>query len=115
MRSFHIPNVRMETLGYTIGKYASPQTHFMTDEWYAYKSMAPYFLSHQAVKHSAGEYVRGDVYTNTVEGFFSILKRGLYGTYQNGLRGAPAAVPDRVRFPVFEPGQIGRRRRRACR
>ncbi len=41
------------------------------------------FKSHQTVKHSADEYVRGDVHTNTVEGFFSILKRGVYGTYQH--------------------------------
>jgi hypothetical protein len=35
------------------------------------------------VDHSKGEYVRGDVYTNTLEGFFSILKRGLIGVYQH--------------------------------
>ena len=35
------------------------------------------------VNHSAKEYVRGDVYTNTVEGYFSILKRGVYGIYQH--------------------------------
>jgi hypothetical protein len=33
--------------------------------------------------HEAKEYVRGDVYTNTIEGYFSILKRGLYGVYQH--------------------------------
>ena len=35
------------------------------------------------VNHSAGEYVRGDDYTNTIEGFFSIVKRGVYGIYQH--------------------------------
>jgi hypothetical protein len=35
------------------------------------------------VNHSAKEYVRGNVHTNTVEGFFSIFKRGIYGTYQH--------------------------------
>jgi hypothetical protein len=35
------------------------------------------------VNHSAKEYVRGDAYTNTVEGYFSILKRGIYGVYQH--------------------------------
>jgi hypothetical protein len=39
------------------------------------------FASSDFVKHSAKEYVRGDVYTNTVEGYFSILKRGIYGVY----------------------------------
>ena len=44
---------------------------------------APASLSHESVDHSKGEYVRGDVYTNTVEGFFSIVKRGLVGIYQH--------------------------------
>ena len=38
---------------------------------------------HQTVNHSQDEFVRGDVYTNTVEGYFSILKRGIYGIYQH--------------------------------
>ena len=41
------------------------------------------FASHKTINHDAGEYVRGDVHTNTVEGFFSILKRGIYGVYQH--------------------------------
>ena len=41
------------------------------------------FISHQTVNHSAKEYVRDEVYTNTVEGYFSILKRGIYGVYQH--------------------------------
>lgn len=38
---------------------------------------------HESVDHSKGEYVRGDVHTNTLEGFFSIFKRGLVGVYQH--------------------------------
>jgi hypothetical protein len=41
------------------------------------------FASHQTVNHSIGEYVRGDVHTNTIEGYFSILKRGIIGTYHH--------------------------------
>jgi hypothetical protein len=41
------------------------------------------FSSHGTVNHSRDEYVRGDVHTNTIEGFFSILKRGMYGIYQH--------------------------------
>ena len=41
------------------------------------------FAAHETVKHSAGEYVRGDVHTNTVEGVFSIFKRGMRGIYQH--------------------------------
>ena len=38
---------------------------------------------HETVKHSAGEYVRGNVHTNTVEGVFSVFKRGMKGIYQH--------------------------------
>jgi hypothetical protein len=41
------------------------------------------FAAHETVKHSAKEYVRGDVHTNTVEDFFSIFKRGMKGVYQH--------------------------------
>jgi hypothetical protein len=41
------------------------------------------FASHGVVNHSRGEYVRGDIHTNTVEGFFSVFKRGMKGVYQH--------------------------------
>jgi hypothetical protein len=41
------------------------------------------FPNHQSVNHSIGEYVRGDVHTNTIEGYFSILKRGIAGVYHH--------------------------------
>ena len=41
------------------------------------------FASHQTVIHSIGEYVRGDAHTNTIEGYFSIFKRGIYGVYHH--------------------------------
>jgi hypothetical protein len=41
------------------------------------------FPRHDSVNHSIGEYVRGDVHTNTIEGYFSILKRGINGVYHH--------------------------------
>ena len=41
------------------------------------------FASPQTVNHSISEYVRGDVHTNTIEGYLSILKRGITGTYHH--------------------------------
>jgi len=41
------------------------------------------FPKHETVNHSIGEYVRGDVHTNTIEGYFSILKRGITGVYHH--------------------------------
>lgn len=55
--------------------------HLMTDEYGAYRRIGTMFASHQAVRHSAGEYVRGDASTNTIESFFGLVKRGVYGTF----------------------------------
>jgi hypothetical protein len=43
----------------------------------------PWVARHETVNHEIGEYVRGDVHTNTVEGYFSILKRGIIGTFHS--------------------------------
>jgi transposase-like protein len=83
VRSFHVPNVRGETLRAVIANHADKASHFRTDELPAYTAIGWNFASHEAVKHSADEYVRGDAYTNTIEGYFSILKRGIYGVYQH--------------------------------
>jgi hypothetical protein len=58
-------------------------SHFRTDEDRAVREFGWNFASQETVHHRSGEYVRGDAYTNTAEGFFSILKRGVYGIYQH--------------------------------
>ena len=55
----------------------------MTDDAAYHQKHKWEFLSHQVINHNQGEYARGDVTTNTVEGYFSILKRGLVGTYHH--------------------------------
>jgi hypothetical protein len=55
----------------------------MTDDARWYRKIAKAFAGHQAVNHSGGEYVRGDAYTNSIEGFFSVFKRGMNGVYQH--------------------------------
>ena len=55
----------------------------MTDDNHMYKAVGREFASHQTVNHTNKEYARGNVTTNTVEGFFSILKRGLIGTFHH--------------------------------
>jgi hypothetical protein len=54
-----------------------------TDESGVYWKIGEEFASHRTVIHSIGEYVRGDAHTNTIEGYFSILKRGIYGVYHH--------------------------------
>lgn len=57
--------------------------HLMTDELNPYRKIGRAFARHDTVTHSRHEYVRGRVSTNTVEGFFSLLKRGLIGTFHH--------------------------------
>jgi len=80
-RSVHIPNVRAETLRRVLMTSTRGGSKLMTDE--AYGDLPPHFGRHERVRHTAREYVHGEAHTNTVEGFFSILRRGLYGTYQH--------------------------------
>jgi hypothetical protein len=63
----------------------SKQARLHTDEGQAYKYIAEFgeVAEHETVNHSKEEYVRGDVTTNTVEGFYSIFKRGMKGVYQH--------------------------------
>jgi hypothetical protein len=55
----------------------------MTDEAGQYAHLNKHFTEHDFVRHAAGEYGRGDVHTNTVEGFYSVFKRGMKGVYQH--------------------------------
>jgi transposase-like protein len=83
VRSFHVANVTAKTLRPLVVKAASRKSRFMTDEGKWYQRMGEEFASHETVNHWQDEYVRGDVYTNTAENYFSILKRGIYGVYQH--------------------------------
>ena len=86
-RSVHMPNVRVENLGAVLENHASGKSDLMTDEAGAFIQLGWNFRSHQSVNHRKDEYVRRDgkrvITTNGVEGFFSILKRGIYGAYQH--------------------------------
>lgn len=83
VRAFHMPNVNAANLHRVIGGHVSPASHFRTDEAPAFVSIGWNFASHETVHHSKDEFVRGDAHSNTVEGFFSVLKRGINGVYQS--------------------------------
>jgi transposase-like protein len=55
----------------------------MTDDYSSYKGLKKDFADHQVIKHSMKEYSRGNTHTNTIEGYFSILKRGIIGVYHH--------------------------------
>lgn len=82
VRSFHVANVTARTLRPIIVTQVSRASFLMTDESMVYPTLGREFAGHGTVNHSAEEYVRASFWhTNTVEGFFSILKRGIVGTY----------------------------------
>lgn len=83
VRSFHVPNVTGKTLGAILTKHVAKSAELMTDEAVVYERLGAQFARHATVNHSNNEYVRGDVTTNAVEGFFGNLKRGLNGIYHN--------------------------------
>jgi transposase-like protein len=62
---------------------ADTKSALMTDEAHMYRGIGRRFASHDSVNHGAEEWVRGDAHTNTVEGYFSIFKRGMIGIYQH--------------------------------
>ncbi len=55
----------------------------MTDDFRSYRGLEMKFAEHHVIRHGQKEYVRGEVHTNTAEGFFSLLKRGVNGTFHH--------------------------------
>ncbi|WP_420405427.1 IS1595 family transposase [Nisaea sp.] len=83
VRSRHIPDVTGRTVRKTINEQVDIKSMLMTDEAPVYRKPGKAFSAHGTVNHSIEEYVRGGFFhTNTVENYFSILKRGIHGTYQ---------------------------------
>ncbi len=74
-----VKNTSCEVLTPQIVKFVKDVLIY-TDEWWGYNSIKKLF-KHDYVNHRTSEYVRGNVYTNTIEGFWSILKRGIIGIY----------------------------------
>jgi len=82
VRSFHVPNVTAATLGPVITANVDRATFVMTDEAPVYPSIGRWFSAHGTVNHSAEEYVRAQFWhTNTVENYFSMFKRSVFGCY----------------------------------
>ena len=82
VRTKPITDVTAKTLQGAIRECVDQKSRIITDDNTSYKGIGDdYDGGHESVCHSVGEYVRGDVYTNTAEGFFSLVKRGLNGIY----------------------------------
>jgi hypothetical protein len=86
--AFPVERVDGRTLQDAIRKHTRPATtHMMSDDLNAYHALGMGFAGHSTITHSTGEYVRGDVHTNTVEGFFAIFKRGIVGSFHHVSKG----------------------------
>ena len=78
VRSMHVASVTAANLRPILVGQIDEQSKLYTDDAGQYRHMSRDF-DHEVVRHKRGEYVRGDAYTNTVENYFSILKRGITG------------------------------------
>ena len=88
-RSMVVDNLRLATLGPILEANISREARFMTDEATHYRYIGHNFSDHASVNHGRGEYVSKmdrTVHTNTIEGYFSIFKRGMKGVYQHAAK-----------------------------
>lgn len=83
VRSFHLPRARTRTVSPVLRAHVRRDTHLMTDEARHYRMVGREFRAHSRLNHMLGEYVRGAAHTNTIEGVFSVFKRGMTGIYQH--------------------------------
>ncbi|MBZ0217850.1 MAG: IS1595 family transposase, partial [Fimbriimonadaceae bacterium] len=83
VRSFHPQHATKQTVGDILVRNVSRDTTLYPDESRLYTETGKEYAAHETVKHSDKEYVRGPIHTNTIEGFFSIFKRGMRGIYQH--------------------------------
>lgn len=82
-RSFHVDSATMGTVLPIVKANVARESAVMTDEYSVYGRLGQEFARHETVNHKAEEWVRGDAYTNTVESYFSLFKRGMKGVYQH--------------------------------
>jgi len=83
VRSKHMQKLTADELKGYIRENVHKDSELMTDDFKSYKGLDKEFKSHDIIKHSKNEYVKGNIHTNTIEGFFSLLKRGVKGTFHH--------------------------------
>ena len=83
VQSIVVNDLRTKTLYPILRERIAEETRVMTDDAGQYVRLDSEFSDHHVVRHSVGEYGRGEIHTNTIEGYFSIFKRGMKGVYQH--------------------------------
>ncbi len=82
-RSTVVPKFNAESVPAVLKANVDPSSVLMTDEAHHYRKPGRDFAEHHTVAHTKGEYARGEAHTNTVEGFFGLVKRGHYGVFHS--------------------------------
>lgn len=77
----HVRSAKREDLHPVIISNVKEFSRVISDEWYAYDGLDKLSYMHATIKHALKQYIVGDIHTNTIENFWSVLKRGIYGTY----------------------------------
>ena len=120
VRVVHVPNVQRDTLQTQVKKYVQGGSYVFTDAWLGYHGLDREYV-HNVIDH-AEAYVQGNVHTNTIENFWSLLKRGLKGTYvsvepfhlfryldEQAFRYNNRKTDDGMRFAETLAGTVGKR------
>ena len=87
VRAFPMQRVTANNVSAALAKHARQDVRLVTDEFNVYTTPGKAMRKHDTIRHRYQEYVRGDIHTNTVEGFFSLLKRGINGSFHHVSRG----------------------------
>lgn len=85
--AFPVERVDGRTLQEAIRSRVHLNAHMMSDELHSYDGLSMGFAAHDTIKHSDGVYAKGPIHTNTVEGFFALLKRGVVGSFHHVSKG----------------------------
>lgn len=78
-----VPDVSAQSLLPQLEQHVVPQSKLITDEWHPYRRSVHRDFKHETVNHRKGEWVRAHVHTNSIEGFWSQLKRSIHGTFHS--------------------------------
>lgn len=81
VRAWVVEDRKKPTLHGMIREYVLPESMIFTDEYFPYVGIERHFQGHKRIRHREGVYVEGSVHTNTIEGFFGLLKNGIRGVY----------------------------------
>lgn len=83
MRASHVPDVTAKSVRQTLVTQVSRKSHLMTDDSLVYYWLGREFKKHDSVNHSKEEYARGKAHVNNAESYFSLLKRGIMGSFHS--------------------------------